>query len=642
MIDCPICHVMNEDMARFCAECGQRLTKQSPPTAVNEPAPPVKPEAPRPAEPQPKPPKLHSPLLGADANDFPTSAGSSSGKPDLSRLRGTSSPSSSSADTGSGSHMGLRSPLLGGVEPGLREDSHPSSPSASGGHLGLRSPLLGGVDPGQSRDPEPPIARSGKKAHLHSPLLEGDDEDVYEDAPPARPPGRGKLKSPLLAGDDDDYPQPRQSASGGLRSPLLSGSDSDSDQHSGRSASGKHHLRSPLLGGEDDDQDEPPRPLGRSGGLRSPILGSAETVPMGRGSAFVEVDDDDQESGGDHVLRSPLLASKVPMHDKPVTPKSQKTESAPTRPAPSEPSTGADSHARPQSAPEPSWGGPSTPSFGSPSPTAPPPASQPAASDFGMPPAPRPPAIPPQAVNSSDSFAHSGQSANIHSTLLDVPPTQRFGTEPPGPGPARLDNANSSSPPGPLAGSPMSASVPAQNKPMAGPGALLGPAMAPNFEEPVGGATDSSPSHAHLTGLGQHGAVSQAQAPSVNMSSLRGMGGSSSHEETDAGSKKRRFKPAEDNEPAAQEIPDRHTAGSGRFSGQSPSPAPMPQPAALPGFIKLLALPALFAAVMKTLVLMDWLKTPQTPFTVIGDQIGQLLVCITLIIICVTAGNSRS
>lgn len=639
MIDCPICHVMNEDMARFCAECGQRLTKQSPPAAVNEPTPPVKSEPARPAEPQPKPPKLHSPLLGADANDFPANPGAGSGKPDLSRLRGTSSPSSSPADTGSGGHTGLRSPLLGGVDPGLKEDSHSSSPSASGGHLGLRSPLLGGVDPGQSRDPEPPIARSGKKAHLHSPLLEGDDEDVYEDTPPARPAGRGKLKSPLLAGDDSDHPQPRQSASSGLRSPLLSGSDSDSDQHSGRSASGKHHLRSPLLGGEDDDQDEPPRPLGRSGGLRSPILGGAETVPMGRGSAFVEVDDD-EEGGGDHVLRSPLLASKVPMHDKPVAPKSQKSESAPTRPSPSEPSPGADLNARPQAAPEPSWGAPSTPSFGGPSPAAPPPASQPESSEFGMPPSPRPPAIPPQAVNSADSLAHSGQSANIHSTLLDAPTAYRFGTEPPGPGPARADSSSSGSLAGPLAGSPMSASVPAQNKPMAGPGALLGPAIAANFEEPVGSTTGSSPSHSSLSG--QHGSASQAQTPPVNMSSLRGMGGSSSHEETDAGSKKRRFKPAEDNEPPAHEIPDRHTTGSGRFGSQSHSPAPMPQPAALPGFIKLLALPALFAAIMKALVLMDWLKTPQTPFTVIGDQVGQLLVCITLIIICVTAGNSRS
>jgi hypothetical protein len=472
-------------------------------------------------------------------------------------------------------------------------------------------------------------------------LLEGDDEDVYEDAPTSRPAGRGKLKSPLLAGDDDDYPQPqRQSGSGGLRSPLLGGGDTDNEQHSGRSASGKHHLRSPLLGGQDDDFEEPPRPVGRSAGLRSPILGSAETVPMGRGSAFVEIDD--EEEGGDHHLRSPLLASKVPMHDKPAAPKSPKSEALPARSSPVEPFAGAELLSGNQAGSEQSWGGqaaPAMPSFGGPSPAAPPPFPQSTATDLGSP-SQRPLAVPPQAVNPAENALRSTHSPNAPSSQVEGPAARHFGSEPPGPGPARPESSASSGLAGGLAGSSITASVPAQNKPMAGPGALLGPAMAPNFDEPIGSNADSTTAYSGLSGLGQPAPSAPSQTP-VNLSGLRGMGTNTAHDEADAGSKKRRFKGLEETEPVVQETHERHTPGGpNRFGGQSHAPAP--PAAALPGFVKILALPLLFAAIMKALVLMDWLKTPQTPFTVIGDQIGQLLVCISLIIICVSAGNSRS
>jgi hypothetical protein len=302
VIDCPICHVMNEDMARFCAECGQRLTPgaQSAPAAAapaTAPAPgamqpqggmpgpggayggampnqrPGAPSGPqpnpgmapnmgaqpsRPAEP-PKPAhKLHSPLLG----DPEPPAEMHDGRADYSRLRGAGRPGAAPEPPAGGQRRGLHSPLLG--------DSYDEPPA-----------------------PVDPPSGSGRRKGLHSPLLQGDDVEDYIDTQPSRgtKPGKGGgLRSPLLGGMDDDEPAP--SKRGG-------------------------HLHSPLLGGGSDlDYDAPAKPRNIGGSSKKPHLHS----PI-LGDVFDD-DDDDYGNGSNvddpNVLRSPLLAAKVPLTEKPL------------------------------------------------------------------------------------------------------------------------------------------------------------------------------------------------------------------------------------------------------------------------------------------------------------------------------------
>ncbi|MBX9696037.1 MAG: hypothetical protein K2Z81_26860, partial [Cyanobacteria bacterium] len=125
MIECPICQVMNEDVALFCAECGQRF---GPTVAkdvgvadvVEEPA-----AVPTSLSNKPARLKLHSPILGGSGGAEPEMDNYSSGydKPQMSKLRGAPAPRNT-----------------------YEEESH-SNPS---GHTppkrGLRSPLLGGED----------------------------------------------------------------------------------------------------------------------------------------------------------------------------------------------------------------------------------------------------------------------------------------------------------------------------------------------------------------------------------------------------------------------------------------------------------------------------------------------------------------
>ncbi len=268
MIECPICRVMNEDMARFCAECGQRLSAPAPPAQAQAPQPRSGPAG----DPQAKlgkapGAKLHSPLLGGDLGTGETDEP----KADYSRLRGGAGRGSGAGgghDAGQGDRAGrpLRSPLLGGGEPEAYSEPEPTSARPK---RGLKSPLLGGGADFQPEYDEPQAQRGGPARGLRSPLLGGSDADFDEPAPKS---GRG-LRSPLLGGEPE-YDQPNQARSAG-----------------GGSASRPGGLRSPLLGGSD------------------PYGGGFEPEP-------------DQEDNP-NVLRSPLLAAKVPMSERPAKPAGQ-------------------------------------------------------------------------------------------------------------------------------------------------------------------------------------------------------------------------------------------------------------------------------------------------------------------------------
>lgn len=199
MINCPICSVVNDDSARFCAECGQRLQPDPAPAAaetlkepeivapVHQPEPtpaPIQPiaSAPLPSIEElkksaipPKPvKKLHSPLLKPD--------------PDYDDEEPAAMPPSKKGRS-------LRSPILGGSEPSYEfeaEDEYASK------HKGLRSPLLGGGEVEQShRFVEEHHSRPG---HLHSPLLDStydEYDDFIDDFETVEDPN--VLRSPLLA-----------------------------------------------------------------------------------------------------------------------------------------------------------------------------------------------------------------------------------------------------------------------------------------------------------------------------------------------------------------------------------------------------------------------------------------------------------
>jgi hypothetical protein len=130
------------------------------------------------------------------------------------------------------------------------------------------------------------------------------------------------------------------------------------------------------------------------------------------------------------------------------------------------------------------------------------------------------------------------------------------------------------------------------------------------------------------------------------MSSLRGMTSGPSatagaEEDTGTTTKKRRFKLLEETAPAGNE-PERPLAPD-RFGSRPQQPMSGTQGGALPGFVKMLAAPLAVAAFMRILVISDYMKQPNIPFMpFMADQLGQLVVCICLIVICASAGNTRN
>ncbi len=605
MIDCPICHVMNEDMARFCAECGQRLTRSAQPG--QQPAKPLKPE--QSVDSPVRVPRLHSPLLSADTAESPSAAS----KPDLSRLRGTARPSTESAS----GKAAMRVPPVAAGGQGCLD----------GAHHGLRSPLLGASDAEATADDEMPAATGGRELHLHSPLLQS-DEDIYEDAHASKLPGRGRLKSPLLPEDDEDYPPTSARAQHkGLHSPLLSGDTDDEyplssvnqrshkglhspllggdtddeyplssvnqrshkglhspllsgdtdDEYPLSSVSQRSHkgLHSPLLGGDTDDE-YPLSSTGQAGGrhhLRSPLLGGddsgdersqglsgASSLPIVSGSSFDEPDNIDDP----RVLRSPLLASRVPVHDRSqVTPVGVNTE-------PQVPSKLAEDLQQAS-------------------------------------------AVPPAALSSAASRA------NLSSNSISSPYYQAEAQS--GGGTGRVGDVVAPA---------------AQQPPAAGqPAAPLLPGFSQSADASAASSVLPPQADAWITGVGSGQPSSQAvladEVPAGNLSGLRGISSRANAAPPGQADKKYRYKALEERE-SGSASQDRSRTGSHTDVTDSP---------ALHSFIKLMVVPLALVAGMKVLSTLEFVKSQQPFIPVVADQVGQLIVCVCLIIICISAGKSR-
>ncbi len=294
MIQCPICQVLNEDGALFCAECGQRFSQASqpsqpapaqPPTQAAPPPTPQIPSQPPPheapsqenTESRQKGIKLRSPMLGGGEDDEDQGYE----QPHLGKLRGVGPKQS---NTG---RKHLRSPLLGDSD----DDDEDLEDSRSGRNLKGSEPTAD-YGPGTAR-----------KKKLRSPLLgEDDDDDGQDFTPDGASRGKRPLRSPLLGqdsgGGDDAPPRARKAA----RAP---------EEHHAQPH--KRGLHSPLLGGgedyDEDDDDPPGREAPRKGPTGKPKLRSAL---LGGGDYDEDYDDDWDEEDDDNpnVLRSPLLAAK--------------------------------------------------------------------------------------------------------------------------------------------------------------------------------------------------------------------------------------------------------------------------------------------------------------------------------------------
>jgi hypothetical protein len=333
VIECPVCHINNDDQARFCTECGHRFPAAS---IVNSP-----PQAPVPKNPQPSSPDRPniSPVVSQSASSFnssnsqapttPSSASTYSTYMDNNNNQppGQPNPNQGNQDPPQPKRQRLHSPMLGGDDPD--DDAYaqnnydaPKAPKAKGGLL--RSPLLGGGNAGFEDDSEPVVnsarpARGAKPAskpsHLRSPLLGGsaDDEEDYEEDFPLRDKHSDKSSFPHRRSTHlVDAPEPAPGSQTGSRP----------------------HLRSPLLQGDDEFEEggyndqapqnqAPAAPAGRPAKLHSPLFGKQNGV-------YDYIDDEDQApsvNDNPNALRSPLLAARSPMpHD-----------TAPRGPAPAAP-----------------------------------------------------------------------------------------------------------------------------------------------------------------------------------------------------------------------------------------------------------------------------------------------------------------
>lgn len=241
MIDCPICHVMNDDQVRFCAECGHRLapaTSSLPPLPTNLSGPagaaPTTPPIPSPNQNpansinnntnNPKTTrKLHSPLLGGDTDEDDEIVQPKSAFPHRSST--------------------------------FQNISNSEAPERKS----MRSPLLGNSgSPGE----ETQTPRVSKK--LHSPLLGDDFEENYtvaeSDSRPSHPSG---LHSPLLDGDSSyggiqDRTIPASMHRSSLHSPILgSGQAAPNYEEEEEDDQNPNVLRSPLLMARSKISDKP-------------------------------------------------------------------------------------------------------------------------------------------------------------------------------------------------------------------------------------------------------------------------------------------------------------------------------------------------------------------------------------------------
>ncbi|MBS2004484.1 MAG: hypothetical protein JST44_23450 [Cyanobacteria bacterium SZAS LIN-5] len=323
MIECPICHVMNEEQAHFCSECGQRFAPASPqssfqnPNAAAAPEPvfPSFPPADKAPSPQPQAVQDYQQAsnFGTSANQFdnsafggPPSTGAPPQSPGIAPQQASFNPPQTPA---------FNPPNTPAFNPPNTPAFNPPNTSAfnnvaqpAGQSFDTETPSSNASQETQSKTfpPEPEVSQSPPlpaRPKLHSPIFDGPDE------PSTRP------QAPKPAGGFGGMSKPK-----GLRSPLLGEDDSEVDPPAPKPRSGG--LRSPLLRGEDDPDlpqrgkgslrglpaDDPPAPSpGKSkGGLRSPLLGAAEDDFVPQSKPVKPPKGLPPRTGSAH-LRSPLL-----------------------------------------------------------------------------------------------------------------------------------------------------------------------------------------------------------------------------------------------------------------------------------------------------------------------------------------------
>ncbi len=310
MIECPICHVMNEEQAHFCSECGQRFAPaasqpnfQSPAAQAPEPVFPSFPSADQSSFQQPQPVQEYQQSSGfappQNQFDAPGFGGPPTNPPAQEVYNNAAAPNQSQPAPSFNAPQAapFNSPQSTSFDaphpnPFDAPQANPSldAPQQANSSFDSPPPAFNAPQPtpsfnapqtppsynapqevqSQTFPPEPATPPLPARPKLHSPLFDGPDEPDSRQQPPksgfmGMNKSRG-LRSPLLGEDDSEIETPKPHK--GLRSPLLRGEDDPDAQR------GKGGLRSPLLRNDDDD---PPAPINKAkGGLRSPLLGASD------------------------------------------------------------------------------------------------------------------------------------------------------------------------------------------------------------------------------------------------------------------------------------------------------------------------------------------------------------------------------
>lgn len=357
MIECPICHVVNEDKALFCSECGQRFNNPAPaaPAAsppgfiqnlAGQPAPQAPGQSPFPGPgqlppgytpapdysqqppsaapgqagspfvqaPQPSfnaPPAFNAPGPTVNYADPAANPGGYANYDQVVNAAAQQVPDVPGAPVPQAAPMPQTAPPMQSAPPMQAappmqsmmppQEQQPAEPPKRT-RPRLHSPILGEPDPDIEDEPEIQQQKESGKRGLRSPLFGRNESE-----PAPKPRGKG-LHSPLLGGDeDDDQPPPQNPRGKGLHSPLLGGDDDDDPASKrGGQKSGRHLLRSPLLGGDDDDEEPaPPKRGGGGGGIPFPH----RSKPAPTADYDDEPHDAPPASKGKAHLRSPLLGS---------------------------------------------------------------------------------------------------------------------------------------------------------------------------------------------------------------------------------------------------------------------------------------------------------------------------------------------
>ncbi len=319
MIECPICRVENEDLARFCAECGQRLTPKPEPEA---PGVSVAGGGAAPAELETK-----SGLAGTVNQAAGSALGSQPGQVgaqtdledrqgDRNRVRqaATRSPAQDISQSSAGRKRQkptLRSPLLAGYEEGPEGQEWELPASGETFMAGSTFPHRSGSStrgktsadnllPNKAKGELPKRAQT-----LHSPLLQGREPDEYflDDAL-GENDDPDSLRSPLLAARFHPHPgQSAKPAAGktdasqppGLISPGSAAAANEQqgqpEQHSAPGQTGPGAAPLDLSGqwpppGNQPGTPRPPAPAGGQPAWQAGIPGEPyiQSTPTGKGS----------------------------------------------------------------------------------------------------------------------------------------------------------------------------------------------------------------------------------------------------------------------------------------------------------------------------------------------------------------------